>query len=77
MKDYNQHRKYERAQDHLNFLSKDITDRMADERTAITSKLMGMRYNGQPEIWKPNKFVIVTLKGPKIDNLESNGRQTL
>jgi len=33
---------------------------MADERTAITSKLMAMRHNGKPEIWKPDDFIINT-----------------
>ena len=42
----------------MNFLSKEITDQMADERTAITSKLMTMRHNGKPEIWKPDVFYI-------------------
>jgi len=44
----------------MNFLSKEITDQMADERTAITSKLMTMRHNGKPEIWKPDVFYIST-----------------
>ena len=37
-------------------MNKDITDQMADERTAITQKLMSMRHNGKPDIWKPDVF---------------------
>jgi hypothetical protein len=33
---------------------------MADERTAITTKLMTMRHNGKPDIWKPDHFNIGT-----------------
>ena len=65
--DYQEYLKYQKIQDNINFLSKEVTDKLYDENTKISLKLMSLRYNGQPDIWKPDKFAITTIKGPKIE----------
>lgn len=67
LQDFDQYQKYTKVQNDINFLNKKITDKMADERTEISLKLTQLRFNRRPDIWKPDKFSITTMKGPKIE----------